>query len=177
MKKKNLWIISGIPGSGKSTWLANNVQKDGIIISRDKIRFSKLEENDSYFKYEKEVFSEYCEQIKNALNSPEVVDVYADATQMTPRARLKTIMGVEPDLEKVNINCINFIVPLNICLDRNEKRKGRSYVPRAQIRRMNESFIPATPDEILSTKPISNTEYHYEWVVNIDADGMEEWRF
>ena len=51
MKSKTLYIISGIPGSGKDYFLnkyfgnSSNVK----IISRDVIRFSLIENNDEFF--------------------------------------------------------------------------------------------------------------------------------
>ena len=43
MKSKTLWLIAGVPGSGKSTFLANQVNKPNAkIISREAIRFRLL---------------------------------------------------------------------------------------------------------------------------------------
>ena len=47
MKKKNLIVMCGVPGAGKDTWIENNIYKiNGTVnvISRDKIRFSLLED-------------------------------------------------------------------------------------------------------------------------------------
>ena len=54
MKSKTLYIISGVPGSGKDYFLnqyfgnSSNVK----IISRDVIRFSLIDNNDEYFSKE-----------------------------------------------------------------------------------------------------------------------------
>ena len=50
-KQKSVYLISGIPASGKSTYIRNNLissDKD-VHISRDMIRFSLLNEDDNYF--------------------------------------------------------------------------------------------------------------------------------
>ena len=43
MKSKTLWLIAGVPGSGKSTFLANHTNNSKAkIVSRDAIRFKLL---------------------------------------------------------------------------------------------------------------------------------------
>ena len=49
---KTIWILSGAPGSGKSTWVHKNCLPNSLIISRDQIRFNMLKDSDDYFKYE-----------------------------------------------------------------------------------------------------------------------------
>jgi len=34
----NVWIMVGVPGSGKSTWIKNNLKKDINIVNQDSIR-------------------------------------------------------------------------------------------------------------------------------------------
>ena len=48
--------MSGVAGSGKSTWIKNNVKHSSWIVSRDAIR-KNLIGDESYFSKEKEVFS------------------------------------------------------------------------------------------------------------------------
>ena len=67
MKSKTLWLIAGVPGSGKSTVLANRVNKPNAkIISRDAIRFKLLGDGDAYFKNEDTVWNMYVDAIKIA---------------------------------------------------------------------------------------------------------------
>jgi tRNA uridine 5-carbamoylmethylation protein Kti12 len=83
-EKKKLYILSGVPGCGKSTWARNMAKKDENIeiISRDKIRFSMVNEENGYFSREDEVFNRYVEDIilslLNIMNSGTI----ADATQV-----------------------------------------------------------------------------------------------
>ena len=46
----NLFIIMGAPGAGKSTFIKNSMT-ECIVVSRDKIRFSMVKEDESYFSF------------------------------------------------------------------------------------------------------------------------------
>ena len=121
MKSKTLWLIAGVPGSGKSTFLANQVNKPNAkIISRDAIRFKLLEDGDAYFKNEDTVWNMYVDAIKNSLQENE--HTILDATHLNERSRNKILDRL--NLNDVNINVIYFKVPLNVCIDRNSQRTG-----------------------------------------------------
>lgn len=138
MKQTNLWLMSGIPGSGKSTWLANNItgQKDAIIVSRDAIRFSLLKDGEDYFSHEDEVIRQFFQDINDGLKQGKTV--YVDATHLNWASRCKIIKAIqEPD---VNIGVIYFNIPLDVCLKRNSYREGRACVPATVIKNMQHSL-------------------------------------
>ena len=58
MSNTNLWIMVGIPGSGKSYFAKNILMTDDSwqYISRDEVRFSMVKENEPYFSKEYNVF-------------------------------------------------------------------------------------------------------------------------
>ena len=97
-------ILCGIPGVGKSTWASKEVkflEADGYttaIISRDAIRFALLEERggDDYFAYEDEVFDKFIHDINEAI-ALGIDYVFVDATHINFRSRMKTLRRLTVD--------------------------------------------------------------------------------
>ncbi len=140
-----LYVMCGIPGSGKSTWLRKNVKTEDKIISRDEIRFSLLQEGEEYFSREDEVFEKFCSEIKTALNDG--YDVYADATHINRGSRKKLLQQVMIYADK--IVAIEMPTPVSVALERNEGRKdeGLRYVPPSTIKRMYSQYEDPDYDE------------------------------
>lgn len=147
-KRKRLWLMCGIPGSGKSTWIQNHIKSFSdhtTIISRDKIRFSLLKEEDLYFSKEKEVWKEYISQIIVALNFNE--DIILDATHLNEASRSKILRALKDNLKNVQINAIVINTPFPQALKQNNLRKGREFVPESVIHRMSFQMTIPTIEE------------------------------
>ena len=140
----NLYLMCGIPGSGKSTFLKNKIRNNNsVIISRDAIRFSIVKPNEEYFSHEDEVLEIFWNQINEALAANKTV--YVDQTSLTPRARKQLLQHVT-GYEHANLIWID--EDIKTCLERNEMRRGtRAYVPRNVIRRMHYQFVEPSLDE------------------------------
>lgn len=139
-----LTLLMGCPGSGKSTWASNHLDKNTVIISRDDVRFDMVSEDEEYFSKEKEVFKEFIRNINLTIECG--YDVFADATHLNEASRNKLIRSISVPVDEINIVWIK--TDLNIALERNENRKGtRAYVPRGVIRRMFYQMTPPSFEE------------------------------
>lgn len=137
----DLYLMCGIPGSGKSTFLKNFIKKDtSVIISRDEIRFSLLKEGENYFSHEDEVVKIFWHKINEELAAGH--DVFVDQTSINPRSRkwlLEHVNGYD------NVNIIWIDETLETCIKNNENRKGTNrYVPIDTIISMKEKFVAPT---------------------------------
>lgn len=161
MKKKNLWLTVGAPGSGKSTYVKehfDNGSESNAIISRDEIRFNMLGEKDEYFCNETKVYNTFVHNIQKCLNDDRVTNIIADATHLNEGARNKLLDRLK--LDNVNINILFFDTSLETCLERNSHRSGRAYVPESAIRNMKKSL----------RKPSNNEKYKYNLITIIKED-------
>lgn len=156
MKKSFLFIMCGAPGSGKSYFIKHNLTLDGIVVSRDKIRFSMISDKDEYFSKEPAVFKEFVKQIQEGLNNGKVV--YADATHLNGVSRFKLLNQL--NLENTDVVPIYFKTPLEVCLARNAKREGRTKVPESALINMYHSMTdPVNDEEALGEKIYSDILY------------------
>lgn len=143
--KKHLYLMMGVPGSGKSTYAKNILKYGDIYISRDEIRYSLLTDEDDYFAKENEVIKTFIENIDKALElEAHCGDVYADATHLSPKSRAQVLNQLK---NKDKVSVIYLDIPLNIILERNAQRKGRALVPENVVRRMHNSIILPTRAE------------------------------
>lgn len=142
-KKKNLIMMCGAPGLGKSTWIQNHLNTFGSsykIVSRDNIRFSLVSKDEDYFSHEDEVWNIFISQIKEGLKENDIV--IADATHLNFWSRKKLLNAIgKKNLEDIEIIIIVMRGSVQKALNQNENRKGtRSYVPEAVIRNMYKNF-------------------------------------
>ena len=143
--KKHLYLMMGVPGSGKSTYAKNILKYGDIYVSRDEIRYSLLTDEDDYFAKENEVIRTFIENIDKSLVMEEYCgDVYADATHLSPKSRAQVLNQLK---NKDKVSVIYLDIPLNIVLERNAQRKGRALVPENVVRRMYNSIILPTKEE------------------------------
>lgn len=146
---KNLFVLVGVPGTDKSTFiqehLLSQLNLSTKVISRDEIRFSMIGADEEYFSHEKEVFTEFIKQIKHSLN--ENTNTIVDATHINRGSRTKLLRAIGEDLKDVSVSAIVILNDLDTILTQNGNRTGRAYVPESAIRNMYASFSLPTLDE------------------------------
>lgn len=152
--KNVLVLMMGIPGSGKSTIALNKMTNKDIYISRDQIRYSLIEDNEEYFSKEKEVMKIFIDNINSAIQENKYRFIYADATHLNERSRRKVLDNITNKPNKIFLLFIN--TPLEIALERNNKRIGRERVPEKVIKNMFNSIEMPTEKEGISTVYILN---------------------
>ena len=168
---RELKILCGIPGSGKSYWAEQEAQRlswDGynpVIISRDEIRFEFLDANpdSDYFAFEHDVFKEFIREINECLELG-IDYIFVDATNISPASRRKLLYKLKVD-KATNIVFEVFETPLPVCLYRNGQREGREKVPVNAIKSMQSGF--SVPEPAKEFKNWVNDNWfvvnHHKW--------------
>lgn len=162
-----LIIMCGVSGSGKSTYAKKLCEENAAkgekyaYISRDEIRrrFLEGEENvKDMFMYEDKVYYHFVLSIAARLRRENVV---ADATFLTPKARLKLLNALKKyiDLSKVQVECIVVETEEETCRERNMKREKSIRTPKEVITNMAKVF--RHPKE---------TEYNYNKITKIKGE-------
>lgn len=156
MKKKirdfQIYVLCGIPGSGKSTWAEQHLREKPIV-SRDAIRFNMIGDEEEYFSHEAEVFTTFINSIVDACKSFKCCVV--DATHISKASRRKLFHALDEQIKgHYDTTMIYFDVPLGTCLQRNKLRDGRALVPEQAIYSMYSSFTKPDYYEHESIKEI-----------------------
>lgn len=147
--KKTLYIMCGPAGSGKTTWVHEHATPGtSAHISRDRIRFSMVKEDEYYFSREKEVYMEFVKQICKALSSEQIDKVYADATHLTKKSRENLIKEIDSVYPFFDIVAVAIKPSVEQCLAQNAQRSGREFVPEKVIMNMYSSFEDPWDDDI-----------------------------
>ena len=154
-KQKKVYLMSGVSGSGKSTWVKSQMMLGDEWISRDNVRFSIVREDEEYFSHEEEVFDTFIDYINQTLKNPNVNNIYIDATHLNKKSRNKTLNRIHKNLID-ELNCVFFDVPEEVCLLRNSWRSGREFVPETVIKNMKKAH----------TMPDKSEKFDHIYVVN-----------
>ena len=113
-----MYIVIGVPGCGKSTYIMNHSK-------------------------EREVYNEFIKQINAAVASK--CDIWVDQTSLNKASRKKLFNKINKKPKE--IIAIYFNIPIDIALQRNTKRTGRALVPEDAIINMYNSLEKPSRDE------------------------------
>jgi predicted kinase len=152
--------MCGPAGSGKTTWVREHATPGvSAHISRDRIRFNMVKEDEYYFSREKEVYMEFVRQICRALayETKWVDEIYVDATHLTKKSREKLVRELDSFCPSYDLIAVIIKPEPEQCLAQNAQRSGREFVPETVIKNMYETF----------QHPI-NDDLHYEMIIEND---------
>ena len=162
MDRKKLYLMCGPAGSGKTTWVREHATPGvSAHISRDRIRFKMVKEDEYYFSREKEVYIEFTRQICKALSCEWVDEVYVDATHLTKKSRENLIGEIDSVCSFFDIIVVAIKPSVEQCLAQNAQRSGREFVPEKVIMNMFSSFEDPWNDDIDYEKVI----YEGNWYI------------
>ena len=161
MGNKKVYLMCGPAGGGKSTWIREHATPGvSAHISRDRIRFSMVKEDEYYFSREDEVYMEFVRQICRALayDTKWVDEIYVDATHLTKKSREKLVREIDSFCPNYDLIAVIVKPELEQCLAQNAQRSGREFVPETVIKNMYESFQHPLNDDLYYKYIIENDE-------------------
>ena len=136
-----LFIMCGLPASGKSTYAMQlAVKENAIVVSTDNIREllngdASIQDNaEQVFKMAYKLILKYLDDGSN---------VIFDATNISYKRRMELIKRYKKYAD--SIECVFMAVPYEVCLERNQKRDRK--VPEEVIERMYHNFYVPQPFE------------------------------
>lgn len=160
MNKPSLIILCGIPGSGKTTYAKNYIERNfnTIHLSSDAIR-KELYGDENIQGNPGDVFSLMQNRAVEALNNG--CDVLYDATNITRKDR-SGIIGVCPKFVKIEVHII--WAPIKTCIERDSKRErtvGKEIIDR-MLKRFQAVYYDEGIDEIKIVRPnnFNPTDYY-----------------
>ena len=141
---KTLILLSGIPGSGKSTWAKNylNEHPNTKIVSSDGIRV-RLFGHRQAFNDERLVWRTYLEDIHAYAEEGDDVTVIADSTNLTNHYR-RYYFRETPEFDRHIL--VVFEAPFELCELRNKQRESGKIVPDEGMRKLEEEWEDPSED-------------------------------
>lgn len=179
-----IYLLCGVPGSGKSSWIKAKQISGDVVVSRDQIRFAMLKDSDNYFDKEKAVFGTFINDINMAITN-KAKTIFVDATHLNERARNKVLDKLWLN-DETKVIPVYFDIPLEVALENNAKRNGRARVPEDRIRDMFRSMKAPHFNEKHeyaciyyvgqnSTVKVSDGTHLEDWKINVFDPPGEEW--
>ena len=154
----SLVLMMGVPGSGKTTYAKKFIGENDIYVSRDEIRFSLVAEDEPYFSKEDEVLKTFISKVDEGITKAKRY-VVADATHLNAGSRAKLLKNLHNKPDKIYV--LYVAVPLEVALERNAQRSGRTLVPETSIRNMFQSLTLPRKEEGIDVVLQLDENYKY----------------
>lgn len=130
-----LIILSGVAGTGKSTYVRENYP-NAVVVSSDEIgKNAGLKSNENW------VFTEMYEKVNEAM-SQQKETIIVDATMLTRRKRATVLNQTRPDKKGYTVEVIQLHKPLEQIIEQNKNRPEDDYVPESKVRQMYAAMQP-----------------------------------
>lgn len=139
-----LYMLIGVPGSGKTTWIKNN-KKDAVVLSTDDyIERAAEKHSKTYSEVFKDVIGFATDQMEKDLVQAvrNKQDIIWDQTNLTAKTRKAKLNKIPRDYNKV---AVFFGVPSDL-RDRLASRPGKT-IPEPVIISMINQLQPPTQEE------------------------------
>lgn len=147
---KTIHIYSGLPASGKTTLI--NTLKSVCAIHRDEVRATLrgILQSDEYFPVSAaKEYDIWTNILNNSLKLCRDTDLHIDQTTLTISALDKLLNALRPNIaadDKIIVHVL--LTPSDVCIDRNDARKGFEHVPTKAMLSMSTAFYG--PDGLAS---------------------------
>jgi len=142
-----LYVLVGVPGSGKSTWInAQDWAKDCAIVSTDQyVEAYARSVNKTYSEVFKEFMPKAVDLMAQAVVDARSArrDIIWDQTSVTLSSRKKKFVML-PDYRKI---AVVFRTPETTELDRRLKSRPGKDIPAEVVQQMIDNYDPPTEDE------------------------------
>lgn len=134
---KRIFMTTGLPASGKTTWAKAYVESNLTTVRVNKDEIREMLYNGVYSAHREKLVLEVRDAvIKEALEAN--CDVIVDDTNLNPKHRMKLAEIAHEHNAVVEIKDFTD-VPLEVCLERNAGRANP--IPEDAIRRMYEQYL------------------------------------
>ncbi len=143
-----LFVLVGLPGSGKTTWLERNGKAS---LSSDALR-AQLTGDAANQNQNSLVFANLRQMVRERLEAG-CDETWIDSTALTPRERRVWIRLARP--YGCPVEAVFFDTPLDVCLARNEARERK--VPAAAMERMAKRMVRPQVEEGLNQVTVIRT--------------------